>query len=89
MLLLTGRGIEAGTFLNAAELVDVLPTLLYALGLPIARDLDGRVLTGAFSSGFLARQPLTFVPSYETLDEASEPAAEPNLPLDTETGTPR
>ena len=73
MLILTGRGIEAGKFLSAAELADVLPTLLYALGLPIARDLDGRVLTEAFSSGFLARQPLTFVPSYETLDEAVDP----------------
>jgi hypothetical protein len=49
-----------------------MPTALYAMGLPIARDLDGRVLTGAFASGFLARQPLTFIPSYETLDRADE-----------------
>ncbi len=79
-LFLSGRGIERGTFLSTAELSDVLPTLLYALGLPIARDLDGRVLTSAFSSGFLARQPLTFVPSYETLDRADEQ----QQPADTE-----
>jgi hypothetical protein len=41
--------------------------VLYGLGFPIARDLDGGVLTTAFESPFLARQPLTFVPSYETL----------------------
>ena len=69
LLLLSGRGIQPGAFPAPAELTDVLPTLLYSLGLPIARDLDGRVLTTAFSSGFLARQPLTFVPSYETLAE--------------------
>jgi predicted AlkP superfamily phosphohydrolase/phosphomutase len=72
VLMLSGRGIERGVFLNAAQLSDVVPTVLYAMGLPIARDLDGRVLTGAFSSGYLARQPLTFIPSYETLDRAEE-----------------
>jgi arylsulfatase A-like enzyme len=49
------------------RLVDVAPTLLYALGLPVARDLDGRVLTGAFEASFLARRPLAFFPSYEAL----------------------
>jgi len=68
VLLLAGPGIEGGLRLPRAQLVDVLPTLLYGLGLPIARDLDGRVLTAAFESGFLARHPLTFVPSYETLE---------------------
>lgn len=67
VLMLLGEGIEPGTFVEKAELIDVFPTLLYALGLPIARDLEGRVLTAAFSSSFLARQPLTFVPSYDTV----------------------
>ncbi len=72
LLMIGGRGVQARTLLSA-QLVDVLPTLLYSLGLPIARDLDGRVLTSAFTSAFLARQPLTFVPSYETLERAPEP----------------
>lgn len=67
ILMLAGEGIQSGSFPERAELIDVLPTLLYALGLPIARDLDGQVLTSAFSSAFLARQPLTFVPSYDTV----------------------
>lgn len=79
VFLVAGRGIEPHTLLNA-ELVDVLPTLLYSLGLPIARDLDGRVLTSAFTSRLLARQPLTFVPSYETLEPAPEPV-EPSTEL--------
>ena len=74
MFFLSCRGVSAGSFLNYAELTDVLPTVLYSLGLPIARDLDGGVLTGAFATGFLATQPLTYVPSYETLGEATEPA---------------
>lgn len=67
VLLLSGPGIAEGTLLSETELVDVLPTVAYGLGLPIARDLDGRILTDAFERGFLARHPMTFVPSYETL----------------------
>ncbi len=67
VLFLLGEGIRAGNFLEEAHLVDVMPTLLYGLKLPIAQDLDGRVLTAAYESAFLARNPLTFVPSYETL----------------------
>lgn len=67
VLLLAGGSVRAGTLLTGAELVDLAPTLLYALELPVARDLDGRILTEAFTGEFLERHPLTFVPSYETL----------------------
>ena len=66
-LLLYGEGIRPGALLTGARLVDVAPTLLYALGFPVARDLDGQALTAAFDKGFLARNPLTFLPSYEGL----------------------
>lgn len=67
LFVMVGDGIKQGEFLENVELVDIMPTLLYSLGFPIARDLDGQVLTGAFSSSFLRRNPLTVVPSYETL----------------------
>ncbi len=75
LFLAMGAGLRKGTFLDGARLVDIMPTLLYALRLPISRDLDGRVLTGAFETAFLARNPLTFVPSYETL------VAQPGIPV--------
>jgi hypothetical protein len=64
LLLLVGNGVKPG-LIAEARLVDVAPTLLYALGMPIADDLDGRVLTDAFSEEFLAGQALSFLPSYE------------------------
>ena len=67
LVVLRGQGFRAGSVLGRAHLVDLAPTLLYGLGLPVARDLDGTVLTEAFDPAFLARQPLSFVPSYETL----------------------
>ncbi|MEM8997374.1 MAG: hypothetical protein AAGF23_21500, partial [Acidobacteriota bacterium] len=56
-----------------AQLVDLVPTLLYGLGFPVARDLDGLVLTGLFDTTFVARRPLSFVPSYETLTPPQKP----------------
>lgn len=67
LFVMLGDGIREGDFLEDVQLVDIMPTLLYSLGCPIARDLDGQVLTRAFTSAFLARHPLTVVPSYETL----------------------
>lgn len=71
VLLLLGQGIQPGTRLSGARLTDVVPTLVYALGFPIAKDLDGKVLTGAFDPARVERQPLAFVPTYETLTLAS------------------
>ncbi len=67
LFMVMGDGFRAGEFLDGVQLVDIMPTLLYSLDFPIARDLDGRVLTEAFSGAYLARHPLTVVPSYETL----------------------
>jgi hypothetical protein len=67
VLLLRGDGVRAGSFVGEARIEDVTPTLLYALGLPVGRDMDGRALTGAFEPSFLATHPLSFVPSYEAL----------------------
>ncbi len=72
VLMLLGEGIQSGAMFRPADLVDLVPTLLYGLGFPIARDLDGAVLTSAFETGFLARQPLTFLPSYEALADHGE-----------------
>ncbi len=72
VIMFLGDGFQQGPLLRPANLVDLVPTLLYGLGFPIARDLDGAVLTSAFETGFLARHPLTFLPSYETLSERTE-----------------
>jgi hypothetical protein len=67
LLLLRGDGVRAGNFIADAVIVDVVPTLLYALGLPVARDMDGRPLAAAFDPSYLSTHPLSFVPSYEAL----------------------
>jgi hypothetical protein len=77
LFLMAGEGVRSGQFLEDVELVDIMPTLLYALGFPIARDLDGKVLTSAFSGDFLDQHPLAVVPSYETLAPLDTAATSP------------
>jgi hypothetical protein len=47
-----------------ASLVDLTPTVLYYLGLPVARDMDGFARTDLFLPSFTASRPVTFIPSY-------------------------
>jgi hypothetical protein len=69
-LLLYGDGIRPNSLITGARLVDVAPTLIYGLGFPVSRELDGQVLTAAFGQEFLARNPVAFFPSYEGLARA-------------------
>ena len=67
LLLARGQGIRRGSQPGAGRIVDLAPTLLYALGLPLARDFDGRVLADLFEPALLQRRALSFVPSFEGL----------------------
>ena len=72
LLALRGTGVRGGRFVSSAQLTDVTPTLLYGIGLPVARDLDGRVLTDFYEPEFLAKQAMNFIPSYETVRVPAE-----------------
>jgi hypothetical protein len=63
-LLVWGERAAAGR-LPLGSLVDVAPTLLYFLGLPVARDMDGTARTDIFTPAFTAQNPVTYIPSYE------------------------
>jgi hypothetical protein len=79
LLLVLGEGIRSGVRLGGASVLDVAPTLLYLLGLPVPRDMEGRVLTEMLEPDFAREHPVTFIPSYEGL--AVAPAVK-GAPLD-------
>jgi hypothetical protein len=56
--------------LRRGSVLDVTPTALYFLGLPVGRDMDGFARADIFSREFAAERPITFIPSY---DAALEP----------------
>lgn len=66
VLLAVGDGIRPGATLRASVL-DVTPTMLYLMGLPVARDMEGRIITEMLQDDFTRSHPVTFIPSYESL----------------------
>ena len=63
-LLAYGRQVEPGRH-TRGSLVDVAPTVLYYLGVPVARDIDGVARADIFTAAFTETRPITFVASYE------------------------
>jgi hypothetical protein len=64
-ILMRGDGVRPNTARVPARITDVVPTLLFAAGLPVARDLDGRVLTEAFDERFLSEHALSIIQTYQ------------------------
>lgn len=64
-LIAYGPSVEPGRGPARGSVVDVVPTLLYFLGMPIGRDMDGFALTDIFRQSFLRERPLTYIPTYD------------------------
>ena len=47
-----------------ASILDFAPTVLYFLGLPVGRDMDGFARTDLFKQEFTNSRPITFIPTY-------------------------
>jgi predicted AlkP superfamily phosphohydrolase/phosphomutase len=75
-----GDGVRAGSTPRGASILDVTPTILYLMGLPVARDMEGRVLTEILDEDFTRAHPVTFIPSYESLAVAPAGARGAELP---------
>jgi len=58
LLMMMGPQIERGTKLDDAHIVDLAPTILYTMGVPIPQDMDGHPLVEAFAQGDAQDIPL-------------------------------
>ena len=63
-LLAYGTAVEPGRR-PRASILDVVPTVLYFLDLPVARDMDGHARTDIFNKTLTGDRPITFIPSYD------------------------
>jgi predicted AlkP superfamily phosphohydrolase/phosphomutase len=66
-----GRGadLHAGMHVDNAHLVDLMPTILHQMGLPVPEGLDGAVLQEIFTSRFNDEHPIR----YESPDDSGSP----------------
>ncbi|MEE8367424.1 MAG: alkaline phosphatase family protein [Thermoanaerobaculia bacterium] len=84
VLFMRGPKIKPGYRLVGATPYDLMPTLMWLLGLPLSDELEGRVLTEAFDASFVKNRPVERVPSYgprETTSPESSPADDLMLDL--------
>jgi predicted AlkP superfamily phosphohydrolase/phosphomutase len=66
IVVLSGGPFKKKQVINKASVLDVTPTILYLMGLPIAQDMDGQVMESAILSQYLTDHPILRIPTYET-----------------------
>ncbi len=72
ILFAKGPQLRRGAQIEAAEIVDVAPTLLHLAGLPVPGYMDGRVIEEVFTDKFLSENPVRT--TEHALDSGDEPA---------------
>ena len=69
ILLLAGPGIKKDEIVHGATLLDITPTILALFGLPIGRDMEGKVLVNAF-------EKMPVVDRIDSWEEVADPSLE-------------
>ena len=76
IFLAKGKHVKPSLQIPDAHIVDVFPTVLYTMGIPVPKDADGRILTEIFKEDFIQSNPIKVnrdavpgVPAGQTQDE--------------------
>jgi hypothetical protein len=75
-ILAYGAGIGSGHKITGGRIIDVAPTLLYCLGLPLAEEMEGEVLTELFEPDSVRGGAPWYIPSYNFLKTEETQAIE-------------
>lgn len=65
IFVLQGPAFRKGAEVDEASILDLTPTLLRLLGLPVGEDMDGRPIESAFAPEWLAAHAAAYVPTWE------------------------
>jgi hypothetical protein len=75
ILVAAGGPLAADARVENASILDIAPTVLHLLGLPIPAGLEGHVLTAAFQAEWLADNPPRAGPAFAGLPVTAPPAS--------------
>ncbi|HUT54984.1 MAG TPA: alkaline phosphatase family protein [bacterium] len=78
VFLVSGQNAKTFKELDAGGL-DITPTVLWLMGLPVGADMPGRVLAEAFEAPLQERAPL-YIPSWSRVLKGGGPEAPPEIP---------
>jgi hypothetical protein len=65
ILIMSGQGVKKNAHIGRVSVLDLTPTMLALLNLPVGRDMDGVVLTHALEEDYLRRHPVRYVDTHE------------------------
>lgn len=60
LVILYGRNVKQGKCLKNLSIVDITPTILYIMGIPIPKDMDGQVIEECFIERFRRNHPIRY-----------------------------
>ena len=72
IILAQGPHIRCNGRIEGAGIIDVAPTVLYALGMPIPSDMDGKTLTGLFEDAYIELTTASYTNERKIEDVASD-----------------
>lgn len=61
LLMMKGEGIRRGGRIEGAQIIDLAPSVLYLLGLPVSKEMDGKVIQNAFEEQVLLAKGIQFI----------------------------
>jgi predicted AlkP superfamily phosphohydrolase/phosphomutase len=75
VLIACGKDLRAGRRIAGANLADLAPTLLYAFGLPVPEDMDGKPLLELYSEDYRMAHPVRYARAGAFPQDRSGPGA--------------
>jgi predicted AlkP superfamily phosphohydrolase/phosphomutase len=76
VVILSGANIKPGVKVEESSIYDLTPTILYLMGFPVARDMDGRLMTEALKDDVLDEKPIRYIDTYEDASAERKPSEE-------------
>ncbi len=72
IILARGPHIRRAAHIDGAGIIDVAPTVLYALGMPIPTDMDGKPLAGLFEEAHMQQTEASYTDERKHEDVADD-----------------
>jgi len=80
ILIMSGEGIQENVWLEACSVLDVAPTILHLMGLPVGKDMEGQVISEALTPRFRKQHPARFISTYESLYQKAHDKSDTHQP---------
>lgn len=65
IIAMKGLPVRPGISILDASIIDIAPTVLYLMGIPVPADMDGKVLEDAIIPSYLSTNPVSYLEGYK------------------------